>query len=144
MQDLGTSRTQTKGMNRTYLFTYGTLRRGFDLEIKTELKNALAFITTGNLKAVLYDLGDYPGAVKANSGNEVEGDVFEIVDAEKVFQQSDEYEGEEYNRELATVKTDDGDKLQAWVYWYKGDVEDKTKIDNGDYLNYLKTKDSLR
>ena len=141
---MDTSRTQTTDMDKTYLFAYGTLRRDFELTAKADLKGDLVFITTGKLKAVLYNLWDYHWGVKANDEHEIEGEIFQVLNAEKAFRVLDEYEGEEYNRELATVKTVDGGELQAWVYWYKGDVEDKTKIDSSDYLNYLNTKDSLR
>lgn len=67
-------------------------------------------------------MGDYPGAIKTDDDSEVEGDVFEVLDLEKVFAILDAYEGEEYERSLTGVKMDSGDEVQAWVYWLKVDV----------------------
>lgn len=130
--------------HKTYLFAYGTLRKGFDVDVKNEIAKDLIFIETGKVKARLYDLGFYPGAVKTNDENEIEGDVFALLNANTVFQILDEYEGDEYERALTTVTMDSGDETDAWIYWYKGEVNEGWMIAEKDYRSYLKTKDSLR
>lgn len=52
-------------MNRKdYLFVYGTLRKGYDPNPKKKIVNNLQFVGKAKIGGSLYDLGDYPGAVK--------------------------------------------------------------------------------
>lgn len=129
-------------MNKVYLFAYGTLRK--DCQLAGNEKGDLLFTGQGKINAVMYDLGDYPCAVKSNAKSQITGDVLEVTDSEKVFRALDEYEGNEYERGLETVHMISGVEITAWVYWYKGKPEETNKIENGDYLAYRKLKDSLR
>lgn len=96
------------------------------------------------MNGILYDMGDYPAAVKTNEANAIEGDVFEMMNAGEVFKVLDEYEGEEYERQIEKIKMNNGDELEAWVYWYTGGLENKIRISERSYRNHLKIKDSLR
>jgi gamma-glutamylcyclotransferase (GGCT)/AIG2-like uncharacterized protein YtfP len=88
----------------------------------------------------LYDIGDYPGAVKASLGSYIVGDVFVVQNGEKVFSILDEYEGDEYRREEVTVKMDEGKEVKAWIYWYSAGTDEVRHIQHSDYLEYLKSK----
>ena len=124
-------------MSKTYLFVYGTLRKDFPLALKEVVAQDLLYIGTGKVNATLYDLGDYPGAVKGD--RELVGDVFEVR-SEAVFPVLDAYEGEEYKRAKEAVKLSSGEILDAWMYWYTGTTTDEMRIQNDDYLHYLKNK----
>ena len=128
-------------MNKTFLFAYGTLRKGFQSEVAGKVDQYRLYLGTGKVKATMYDLGDYPGAIKTDD-NTIEGDVFELLD-EEVLQVLDEYEGDEYIREMVSIEMNPGENLTAWIYWYNGTF-DAGKLIKGDYRNYLKTKDSLQ
>ncbi len=136
-------------MSNDYLFVYGTLRAGYNLDLKSKLKQHLKYIGEGKIEAHLYDLGEYPGAVKTE-GNEVIGDIFQINNPEKVLKILDRYEGfnknkienSEFVRSKNQVKIN-GKSIDAWVYWYNLQPDKKRRIKNKDYLNYLKKKESL-
>ena len=110
---------------------------------KSEIANGLLYTGNAIIKASLYDLGSYPGAVKENEVDQLTGDVLSIINPEKVFTVLDEYEGSEYERKKVKLELSGGQLVQAWIYWYNKTVEDKQKIGCGDYLIYLKTKASL-
>jgi len=63
-----------------YLFVYGTLRRDYDLKLKNKVSHLLQYAGQGKIRASLYDLGRYPGAVKDGKGAEVIGDLFLLSD----------------------------------------------------------------
>lgn len=131
------------GGQGAYLFVYGTLRKEYGLRLIEVVDKNLEYIGEAKVKASLYDLGSYPGAVKDNSNNEVVGDVFLVKDADKVFKVLDEYEGEEYSRQKEQVQLSSGKTITAWIYWYNQKTEEKQKIRQKNYLDYLKTKDRL-
>ncbi len=133
---------------KDYLFVYGTLRKNYNLKLKKQVKDELLYVGKARVGASLYDLGRYPGAVKNSGGNEIIGDVFLLSDPEKVFRILDEYEGyledevidSEFIRKRNRVKLDSGKNINAWIYWYNFDPENKVKIRHKDYLKYLKNK----
>ena len=106
------------------------------------------FVGKGKMKAVMYDIGNYPGAVKDDSGNEVLGDLYRILDEEMVLDILDRYENYnkenerscEYVRRKTRIRTNAGEFRMAWVYWYNGDISSKQRIEERDYLDYLKKK----
>lgn len=134
-----------------YLFAYGTLRKDYDLPVKTRIGNELQYIGKAKLGACLYDLGHYPGAVKTGRGEEVIGDVFLLRDPEKVLRVLDKYEGiddrrpgdGEFVRKKSRVTCRSGKNLTAWVYWYNREPGDRPRIRYKDYLNYLKNKSTI-
>jgi len=132
-----------------YLFTYGTLRKNYDLKLKERVKDSLQYVGQGKIGAALYDLGRYPGAIKNNKGPEVIGDVFLLNDPDKVFRILDKYEGipadnrsvpTEFVRKKHKVRLRSGKDVTAWIYWYNYDPANKIRIKQKDYLNYLKNK----
>lgn len=101
---------------------------------------------SASIHAALYDIGNYPGAVPSNDPNSmVRGEVIELMRPENVWKILDKYEGcdqngvgREYSRQTESVQLEDGEVVQAWVYWYNLPVQNKRKIDNNDYLQYLR------
>ncbi len=112
------------------LFVYGTL-----LDEKNKygafLRQNSVLLASAKLKAKLFDLGDYPGAVLHPDGtNEVQGVLLKMEDPEKVMGILDIYEGfgidqpqpNEFVRILTEVETDQVAVL-SWVYVYNLSVE---------------------
>jgi gamma-glutamylcyclotransferase (GGCT)/AIG2-like uncharacterized protein YtfP len=131
-----------------YLFAYGTLRRDHDPNVLDQLIPGITGIGKGRIMGSLYDLGNYPGAVRDPGGKEILGDVYMIWPEDKVLALLDEYEGfsesrisnSEFVRKKDRVKLDSGDWLLAWIYWYNLNPDGKMKIDHTDYLEYLKKR----
>ena len=129
---------------KIYLFAYGTLRRGLESPVKEAIERQLSYVGEGLVTARLYDLGAYPAAIKGSGTEVVTGDVFDVTNVDTTFQLLDEYEGDEYIRELVDVKLKNGETVKAWIYWYNKDLDETMRIEETDYGVYLKTKDSLR
>lgn len=125
-------------MDTCYLFAYGTLRKNF--EPGTNLVDARSYRGLGTVAGLLYDLGQYPGAVPHES-QRITGDLFEIAESQLAL--LDEYEGEDYCRKSVMVLLETGETLPAWIYWYNGKTERKPRINQNDYLIYLKTKKNV-
>jgi gamma-glutamylcyclotransferase (GGCT)/AIG2-like uncharacterized protein YtfP len=136
--------------SKDYLFVYGTLRKGFESPVKEQVSSDLEWIGQAKVKALLYDMGTFPGAIKSSGMNEVLGDVYRVANAEKVFKVLDHYEGyldgdpekSEYIRVRTDVQMNGGKILNVWIYWCNLDLEGKPVIKNKDYLRYLKKKTS--
>ena len=128
-------------MDSEFLFVYGTLRRDYGLSLMREVADEMEFVATGQVLGQLYDLGDYPGAVKLDQAlTVIKGDVFQLKDSTTVFRLLDQYEGEEYRREKVVVDLDTGGQKEAWIYWFTGPAEEGKRIRVADYLDYLKNK----
>ncbi|HVM86711.1 MAG TPA: gamma-glutamylcyclotransferase family protein [Puia sp.] len=133
-------------MNKEYLFAYGTLRKGYRLDLKKKVAEDIEYIGTAKVKAVLYDVGTYPGAIKKSGRNEIIGDVFLINNPKKVFKVLDFYEGysksneqsSEFVRRKSITQLRSGQRLSVWIYWYNFPVAGKPKINYKNYLNFLK------
>ena len=113
-----------------YLFVYGTLRPG-------DAPNALIctikmcrVIGGAFTYGVLYDFGEYPGAVlDCLSKQKVFGTVLELPDNAGVLERFDEYEGfnasapgdSVFVRVLGTVELDSGSTIRSWIYVYNGE-----------------------
>ena len=131
-----------------YLFVYGTLRRDYDLKLKSKVSHLLQYAGQGKIGASLYDLGRYPGAVRDGKGAEVIGDLFLLSDPDQVLKILDKYEGlsapddktAEFVRQKTSVRMRSGGRKKAWIYWYNFDPKNKKKIRYKNYLNYLKNK----
>ena len=124
------------------------MRKDYDLKLKNKVIDHLQYVGQGKVRASLYDLGRYPGAIKDGKGSEVIGDLFLLTDPERVLKVLDKYEGiphpgakdAEFVRERTFVRLRSGQQKKAWVYWYNFDPKNKIKIRYKNYLNYLKNK----
>jgi len=123
-----------------YLFVYGTL-----LDKKNEfgayLNQNCVFYTEGRFNGVLYDIGEYPGAVHSNEGDYVYGKIFVMSNPGATLKLLDGYEGfgpdedqpNLFLRELVVIETDKGE-IESWIYLYKHAVERLEIIRSGKYL----------
>jgi gamma-glutamylcyclotransferase (GGCT)/AIG2-like uncharacterized protein YtfP len=130
-----------------YVFFYGTLMTGFDRRRRLGMDDRLTFRGRGTITGKLFDLGLYPAAVPAADGR-VRGEVFEVTEAPLVLAALDEIEGYEpaapdvslYVRDVVPVRLDDGDSVDAWVYFYNAPLGQAPRITSGDYLEHLRVK----
>ena len=129
----------------SYLFVYGTLRKQYQLDLLNKIAENIQFFDHGFIRGCLYDLGDYPGAVKSEMASVIKGDVL-LVKNEKTLAVLDDYEGYYPDEEHASlfirapekVELNNGTCIGAWVYWYNKSINNKTRIPEGDYLAYIK------
>ena len=152
------------------LFVYGTLRRRFARHSLLQAVGA-RYVGRGSVQGELFDLGDFPGAVKprdaappleacspGSSGvhflkapreggraqPRVVGEVFRLPSPERTFKTLDAYEGASkdlYTRELAEVTLQRGERVTAWVYWLNRLPAGMRRILSGDYAAKRKTQD---
>jgi gamma-glutamylcyclotransferase (GGCT)/AIG2-like uncharacterized protein YtfP len=125
-----------------YLFSYGTLLPG---HAPAEIAGAVAQlrpIGRGTVRGVLYDLGDYPGAVfDSASDKRVLGTVFRIPNDTTFLDKLDEYEGFDpsasrtslFIRKRHPVRLSTGRTLHCWVYEYNGKRRGLSVLANGVY-----------
>jgi gamma-glutamylcyclotransferase (GGCT)/AIG2-like uncharacterized protein YtfP len=115
-----------------YLFTYGTLHPERAPEEIAASVAKLRAVGEGFVHGVLYDLGDYPGAVlDPPSQQKIAGTVFQLPEEEDVLRQLDQYEGFNpdapdkslFLRKRCTVTLASGRTLQCWLYVYNGTPE---------------------
>jgi gamma-glutamylcyclotransferase (GGCT)/AIG2-like uncharacterized protein YtfP len=127
------------------VFFYGTLRTGFNRTTRAGIDEFLKFAGRAWINGKLFDLGIYPAAVPATDGR-VWGEVFEMVDAQKVLTALDRIEGHRpaeperslYNRVRVVATLDDGRKEDVWVYFYNAPLGRASRIASGDYLEHLR------
>jgi gamma-glutamylcyclotransferase (GGCT)/AIG2-like uncharacterized protein YtfP len=124
-----------------YLFVDGTLRRRSRHPMARRLAGAARHIGAATIAGRLYDLGRFPG-LKAprTSADWVQGDVYDLGEnAELTLRAMDAYENAEsppptpYDRQLTPARLIGGQPLNAWVYWYRGEVIESNLIASGSY-----------
>ena len=110
-----------------YLFVYGTLDPEHAPSEIAPTVAKLRRVGSASVQGVLYDLGEYPGAVLTGQPKrKIPGTVFRIPDDPEVLQQLDEYEGfapsnrdgSLFVRKVRPVKMANGQILRCWVYTY--------------------------
>ena len=101
----------------TDVFVYGTLTFPPIIQAvidklpsgqKAKLHNFAAYAVVGSV---------YPG-IWHLEGVDTDGILYHDIGKEDMLK-LDRYEGEEYNRELLSVETEDGNEHQAWVYIFR-------------------------
>jgi gamma-glutamylcyclotransferase (GGCT)/AIG2-like uncharacterized protein YtfP len=108
----------------SYLFVYGTLRRGSNNKFARLLQTQAQWIGNARMPGRLYQFGSYPGAVISNDPNEwVRGELYNLRDPARLLSQLDEYEGGDYQRTIAKVQPNVGECIQAWVYVDRGRLD---------------------
>jgi gamma-glutamylcyclotransferase (GGCT)/AIG2-like uncharacterized protein YtfP len=128
-----------------YLFVYGTLLDERN-EFAVYLKKNCSFYCGGKFKGMLYDIGEYPGAIFTSKSNQyVYGVIFRLNDAVSALKMLDDYEGfgiakpapNEFIRDLIEIETDLG-PVKCWGYLYNLPVNGLWQIESGNYLEYIK------
>lgn len=124
------------------LFVYGSLRRDAPAGRHDLLEGRARYLEAGRVRGRLYDLGSYPGLVRAPGRDEwVRGELYSLA-ARHVLAELDEYEGydhgnraaSEFVRVLESVSLDSGRSTRAWVYEFTGPTACRPRILSGDYL----------
>ncbi len=125
-----------------HLFVYGTLLSHFNNEALSAVAELMKYEGKGKLKGRIFDLGAYPALITSADENfDVQGEVYQLVSTEKVFAALDEYEGDEYRRELHLVQLEGGKEIRCWVYVYEPELDKNViQIIGGDYLAYIRNE----
>ena len=77
-----------------YLFVYGTLRKDYNHPMSKFLNAHSEWVDKGFFYGLLYDIGEYPGAIiDISNTKKVFGEIFQIKDTETLFKKLDTYEG---------------------------------------------------
>ncbi len=129
-----------------YLFVYGSLRKGFHRPAYEYIARYFDFIANAKVKAVMVDMGDFPAAGPVEFDNYIVGELYKIKNQSEfdyAFAQLDDYEGlcveagetALFRRELVVVESE-ADNINAWVYWYNGNIEGFPIITSGDILDF--------
>ncbi|MCP4124040.1 MAG: gamma-glutamylcyclotransferase [Bacteroidetes bacterium] len=135
-----------------HLFTYGTLRDGNVNHKAHFLKQHAVLIGRAYIHASLYKVTWYPAInLEENDEKKVFGEVYHLPVAAREFilHELDGYEGiytsneesEEYERVPVKAHLEDGSFINCWVYNYKIQLNDSKRIESGDYLNYLESRE---
>ena len=136
-----------------FLFVYSSLRVGFQSPLYEYIRRYFTFEGHAKVKGVLSDLGTHPVATPTSENYFINGELYKINNENEfsfAIGQLDDYEGvnpEEgetpsYKRELTQVFREDGSQGNAWIYWYKGNVEGKPRIESGDVNVYVQSKNT--
>ncbi|HEY2987064.1 MAG TPA: gamma-glutamylcyclotransferase family protein [Candidatus Binatia bacterium] len=122
--------------DRELLFVYGTLRRACNHRMHEVLRSHADFIGPGKFQGKLYDLGKFPGAVATRAiSYQVQGEIYALEDAGRVFAALDAYEDQAFRREKVAVQSENGATILAWTYLYARPVNRLKIIASGDFLN---------
>lgn len=135
------------------IFVYGSLRSGFHHPAYAYISRYFTLHASAKVKGRLYDMGEYPAAVPTNDDCYILGELYQINQPEEfswAIAQLDDYEGintEEgesplYRREIASIQVNN-QNIEAWMYWFNGDITGKPHIESGDVLEYMHQKNKL-
>ena len=98
----------------SYLFVYGTLRRGQVLHRELVWMQA-EFVGSASMAGQLYDLGRYPGA-SATGDQMIPGELYRLPEPEPALRHLDTVEGRQFQRATVRVMLENGEPQQACVY----------------------------
>jgi gamma-glutamylcyclotransferase (GGCT)/AIG2-like uncharacterized protein YtfP len=123
-----------------HLFVCGTLRRGLPDLNGWQKKSGAKLVGHGSIRAGLYNLGKYPGALPSQS-HRTHGEVYRLekpATALKQLDRHEEYDEQEkdnslYVRRPVIVTLHDGKTVVAWVYFYNGSVQKSKLIPGGKF-----------
>lgn len=125
-----------------YLFVYGTLQPGRAPAEIAPIVRRLRTVGDGFVRGHLYDLGEYPGVVLDETGEEIPGKIFRLPEEPEVLKRLDEYEefdaaqpeGSLFVRKECPVTRRNGNKnLICWVYVYNQHAGVAPNTVSGDF-----------
>lgn len=134
----------------SYLFVYGSLRKGFQHSAYNYIKRYFDFVADAKTKGVMVDMGEFPAASPSNDAHYIVGELYQLKNLSEydfAFAQLDDYEGlcveageiPMFRRELVIAETETDNK-EAWVYWFNDSIEGYPLIASGDILDFLNKK----
>jgi gamma-glutamylcyclotransferase (GGCT)/AIG2-like uncharacterized protein YtfP len=125
------------------LFVYGTLMPGSRHPMARRLETQSAYLGPGWIGGKLHSLGWYPAAIPSSApGSRVYGEVVRLHNPQATLSWLDAYEGcapgqsepHAYQRVIVPVTLNSGDKLDAWVYFYKLPVHSARHLPSGRFV----------
>ncbi|KAA6440304.1 gamma-glutamylcyclotransferase [Dyadobacter flavalbus] len=127
-----------------YLFTYGTLMKGFDNPFARILQDASEYDGNGHFPGLLYLVSWYPGAVYLKENpSKVYGEIYRLSEQKELLKQLDEYEDvfenekdSLYLRKVIPVTRTNGGIIHCWAYLYNQQVHDLPVIPEGDFRKF--------
>ena len=128
-----------------HLFVYSSLRKGFHQHTHDYIARFFSFVSPAKVKGVMKNVNGEIFATPGDDNSFIEGELYKLNDEHDfsyVFGQLDDYEGlivEQgqkalYKRELITVHKDNGEKIDAWLYWFNGDITGKPALTPGERI----------
>lgn len=126
------------------LFVYGSLRSdvprlpgiasfAFEALQRGAVREGAGWVV-GNLHAVSW----YPGFIDSRQGR-VRGEVW-LVHGKRTWGVLDAYEGDDFLRQPHRVDMDDGGRVTAWLYMFRGPRTGVPLIPSGDYLDWVRNR----
>ena len=130
----------------SWLFVYGTLMSSFENEMAQYLQSNAKFISRAHTHGKLYRVSWFPGFIPDQDlSSLVWGELYKLQNSDKVLPMLDNYEGfdpatntGEFKREQIEVFLVDGRSKICWTYVYNSKVDERSKINSGDFLNLNK------
>lgn len=128
-------------MERDYLFVYGTLMQNSEHPMHQLLQQHSEFVCSGWIRAQLYQIHDYPGALLSdNAKDKVHGELYRLT-TRSVLAQLDDYEEcsaafpepHEYQRRPVNVMINNAKHITAWAYIYNHPVDPHKRILGGRF-----------
>jgi pyruvate carboxylase len=125
-----------------YLFVYGTLRRDCGNDLHRLIARNSDYVGMATYQGQMYQVADYPGIIPSEDAkDQVVGELYLLSNTIKLLNVLDEYEEFDpessekslFVREHVTVKLKDQD-ITSYAYLYNKPIDQKTRIDSGDYL----------
>jgi len=128
-----------------YLFVYGTLMSTFNNPMALYLRKNARLKAKGHFNGLLFDLGNYPGAVyKSDSMHTVLGEVYQLSKEEAIFNILDVYEGindPDFNLyERVIIPVNINNKVYNNFVYLLRKIPGDPIIESGDYNLYINTK----
>jgi gamma-glutamylcyclotransferase (GGCT)/AIG2-like uncharacterized protein YtfP len=113
------------------IFVHGRLRRG---GLNHSIVSSCAFLGEGRTaqQYALCVMNNKPLVTKRQSST-VKGEVYSVDDP--TLQVIDRFEGHPHvnKRELVLVQLEDGQAIEAWIYFHMQPLRDSQLIESGDY-----------
>ncbi len=131
-------------MQQNYIFTYGTLRKGFNNPFSRNITENSAYFGSGWITGRLYEIDRFPGALITDEGYRIKGEIYLLKKPEETLPLLDKYEEygtgfsepNEYIRRQIPVLTEAGEPMSCWTYLYNWTIENCEEITAGDYLPF--------
>ncbi len=115
----------------TLVFVYGTLRAGASNHFRLE---GAKLRGEGWVLGRLYRIDWYPGLLLDEEGIPVRGEIYEVE--REMLRKLDSFEGGEYERLKDRVHLKDGGEVEAWLYEYRGAVEEGSELVPADWVQH--------
>ena len=132
-----------------HLVVYGTLLKEVGHPCHSILAEFSEFVAQATFQGILYDLGEYPGAlIRPDRSEIIHGALYRLTDPQRALIKLDAYESHYphnpsaslFRREAVEVFQSGAGTLTAWVYLYNRSVAGKPTIRSGSYLNFWRTR----